>query len=77
MFKSKLKGWSREVAPEIRLNFSELNINIRFSGVFPSGLNQFESRSRSVAYDVDLEKRTCSYMIWQLKGYGCVHSIGN
>ncbi|CAH1437918.1 unnamed protein product [Lactuca virosa] len=43
--------------------------------VFPSGLNQFETRSGNEAYDVDLDTRTCSCRMWQLNGYGCVHSM--
>ncbi|CAI9290557.1 unnamed protein product [Lactuca saligna] len=43
--------------------------------VLPSGLNHFEVRGTTDAFEVDLEERTCSCKIWQLNGIGCVHSI--
>ncbi|CAI9301587.1 unnamed protein product [Lactuca saligna] len=39
------------------------------------GLNQFEVRGTTDAYEVDLEERTCSWRLWQLNGIGCVHSV--
>ncbi|CAH1415673.1 unnamed protein product [Lactuca virosa] len=27
------------------------------------------------SYAVDLEKKTCTCRVWQLNGYGCVHSV--
>ncbi|XP_023737242.2 uncharacterized protein LOC111885194 [Lactuca sativa] len=75
LFTAKLNGWSSDVSPEIRLRLNELKVNQRFWEVLPSGLNQFETRSRSKAYDVDLDKRTYLCMMWQLNGYGCVHYV--
>nr|KAJ0225689.1 hypothetical protein LSAT_V11C100036340 [Lactuca sativa] len=45
--------------------------------VLPSGLNQFEVRGATDAYEVDLERKTCSCRLWQLNGYGCAHSIAS
>ncbi|CAH1444530.1 unnamed protein product [Lactuca virosa] len=75
LFTAKLNGWSSDVSYEIRLRLNELKLNQRFWEVLPSGLNQFETRSRSEAYDVDLDMRTCSCRMWLLNGYGCVHSV--
>lgn len=41
----------------------------------PSGLNQFKVRGTNEAFEVDNDIRTCSYRLWQLHGYGCMHSI--
>ncbi|KAL7586291.1 hypothetical protein Lser_V15G36537 [Lactuca serriola] len=43
--------------------------------VLPSGLNQFELRGATDAYEVDLERKTCSCRLWQLNGYGCAHYV--
>ncbi|CAI9303710.1 unnamed protein product [Lactuca saligna] len=75
LFTAKLNGWSSDVSYEIRLKLNELKLNQMFWEVLPSGLNQFETRSRSEAYDVDLDMRTCSCRMLQLNGYGCVHSV--
>ncbi|CAI9286313.1 unnamed protein product [Lactuca saligna] len=75
LFTTKVNGWSSDVSPEIRLRLNELRINQRFWEVLSSGLNQFETRSGSEAYDVDLDNRTCSCTMWQVNGYGCVHSM--
>nr|KAJ0209554.1 hypothetical protein LSAT_V11C400175150 [Lactuca sativa] len=75
LFTTKLNGWSSDVSPEIRLGLNELKVNQRFWEVLPSGFNQFETRSGSEAYEVDLDKRTCSCRMWQLNGYGCVHFV--
>nr|KAJ0192741.1 hypothetical protein LSAT_V11C800426100 [Lactuca sativa] len=45
--------------------------------VLPSGLNQFEVRGAIDAYEVDLERKTCSCRLWQLNGYGCAHSVAS
>jgi len=49
--------------------------HFRYWHVLPSGLNQFETRNMGEAYAVDLDKKTCSCRLWQLNGYGCVHSV--
>ena len=43
--------------------------------MLPSGLNTFETRNLGESYGVDLEKKTCTCRIWQMNGYGCVHSV--
>ncbi|CAH1448762.1 unnamed protein product [Lactuca virosa] len=75
LFTTKLNGWLSDVSPEIGLRLNELKVNQRFWEVLPSGLNRFETRLGSEAFDVDLDKRTCSCRMWQSNGYGCVHSV--
>ncbi|CAH1430921.1 unnamed protein product [Lactuca virosa] len=50
-------------------------LGMRYRQVLPSGLNTFETRNLGESYGVDLEKKTCTCRIWQLNGYGCVHSV--
>ena len=42
---------------------------------FTTRLNQFETRNLGESYIVDVDKKTCSCRVWQLNGYGCVHSV--
>ncbi|CAH1414796.1 unnamed protein product [Lactuca virosa] len=50
-------------------------LGMRYWQVLPSGLNTFETRNLGESYGVDLEKKTCTCRIWQMNGYGCVHSV--
>ncbi|CAH1444419.1 unnamed protein product [Lactuca virosa] len=50
-------------------------LGMRYWQVLPSGLNTFETRNLGESYGVDMEKKTCTYRIWQMNGYGCVHSV--
>ena len=75
LFKSKLKKWSGDVSPAIRQKLNELKDQQRHWEVLASGMNQFEVRSGSEGFFVDLEKKTCSCRLWELNGYGCVHSV--
>ena len=75
LFHSPLKGWSNDVSPAIGLKLNELKRDQRAWQVLPSGLEIFETRLANEAFEVDLEKRTCSCRLWQLNGYGCVHSV--
>ena len=77
LFKSKLKAWSGNVSPAIRQKLNVLKDQQRYWEVLPSGQNQFETRCANEAFHVDLEKRTCSCRLWQLNGYGCVHSVAS
>ncbi|XP_023755031.2 uncharacterized protein LOC111903502 [Lactuca sativa] len=74
--RQKGSGWGHlDVCPNIRLALNELKIQQRYWQVLPSGLNTFETRNLGESYGVDLEKKTCSCRIWQMNGYGCVHSV--
>ena len=75
LFKSPQRLWSSEVSPAIRLKLEILKRDQRFWQVLPSGMEKFETRNGREAFEVDLEKRTCSCRVWQLNGYGCVHSV--
>ncbi|CAI9265825.1 unnamed protein product [Lactuca saligna] len=77
VFKKKCKGpgWGNQICPTIREIVNDINKGLRHYQVLPSGLNQFEVRGTTIAYEVDLEERTCSCRLWQLNGIGCVHSV--
>ncbi|XP_023770486.1 uncharacterized protein LOC111919104 [Lactuca sativa] len=61
--------------PSITLLLNKLKRDQRYWHVLPSGLNQFETRNLAESYVVDLDKKTCTCRVWQLNGYGCVHSV--
>ncbi|CAI9271151.1 unnamed protein product [Lactuca saligna] len=78
------KTWSRaffqtgnHICPEIRDKVNLLKKAQRHYQVLLSGLNQFEVRGATDAYEVDLERKTCSCRLWQLNGYGCAHSVAS
>ncbi|CAI9281057.1 unnamed protein product [Lactuca saligna] len=77
IYNMKLKGqqWGNHICPEIRDKVNLLKKAQRHYQVLPSGLNQFEVRGAIDAYEVDLERKTCSCRLWQLNGYGCAHSV--
>ncbi|XP_023761650.2 uncharacterized protein LOC111910090 [Lactuca sativa] len=77
VFNKKCKGLGRgnQICPTIREIANEIKKGLRHYQVLPSGLNQFEVRGTTDAYELDLEERTCSCRLWQLNGIGCVHSI--
>lgn len=43
--------------------------------IFPCGFNQFETRCTRKSFKVDLERKICTCILWQLNGYRCVHSV--
>nr|KAJ0197285.1 hypothetical protein LSAT_V11C700374720 [Lactuca sativa] len=65
------------ICPEIRDKVNLLKKAQRHYQVLPSGLNQFEVRGAIDAYEVDIERKTCSCRLWQLNGYGCAHSVAS
>ena len=75
LYKAKQRGWTHDVSPAIRLKINELKKQQRYWQVLASGLNEFETRSGNEAYVVNIDKKTCSCRLWQLNGYGCVHSV--
>ncbi|KAL7615668.1 uncharacterized protein LOC111917421 [Lactuca sativa] len=77
VFKKKYKGqgWGNQIFPAIRELVNEIKKSQRHYHVLPSGLNQFEVRGTTDAYEVDHEESTCSCRLWQLNGMGCVHCI--
>ena len=79
IYNMKLKGqqWGNHICPEIRDKVNLLKKAQRHYQVLPSGLNQFEVRGAIDAYEVDLERKTCSCRLWQLNGYGCAHSVAS
>nr|KAJ0211779.1 hypothetical protein LSAT_V11C400183140 [Lactuca sativa] len=79
IYNMKLKGqqWGNHIFPEIRDKVNLLKKAQRHYQVLPSGLNQFEVRGAIDAYEVDLERKTCSCRLWQLNGYGCAHSVAS
>ncbi|CAI9296449.1 unnamed protein product [Lactuca saligna] len=79
IYNVKLKGqqWGNHICPEIRDKVNLLKKAQRHYQVLPSGLNQFEVRGAIDAYEVDLERKTCSCRLWQLNGYGCAHSVAS
>nr|KAJ0213759.1 hypothetical protein LSAT_V11C400190290 [Lactuca sativa] len=79
IYNMKLKGqqWGNHICPEIRDKVNLLKKALRHYQVLPSGLNQFEVRGAIDAYEVDLERKTCSCRLWQLNGYGCAHSVAS
>ncbi|CAI9265896.1 unnamed protein product [Lactuca saligna] len=79
IYNMKLKGQQcgNHICPEIRDKVNLLKKAQRHYQVLPSGLNQFEVRGAIDAYEVDLERKTCSCRLWQLNGYGCAHSVAS
>ncbi|CAI9262730.1 unnamed protein product [Lactuca saligna] len=79
IYNMKLKGqqWGNHICPEIMDKVNLLKKAQRHYQVLPSGLNQFEVRGTIDAYEVDLERKTCSCRLWQLNGYGCAHSVAS
>ncbi|CAI9303910.1 unnamed protein product [Lactuca saligna] len=79
IYNMKLKGqqWGNHICPEIRDKVNLLKKAQRHYQVLPSGLNQFEVRGAIDAYEVDLERKTCSCRLWQLNGYGCTHYVAS
>ncbi|CAH1446537.1 unnamed protein product [Lactuca virosa] len=43
--------------------------------VISCGGMKFEARKMDEAFTVDVEKKECSCRLWQLNGYGCIHSV--
>ncbi|CAH1436434.1 unnamed protein product [Lactuca virosa] len=77
-FHLSMKGSSSpdfEPCPSITSLLNQLKKDQRYWQVLPTGLNQFETRNLAESYVVDLDKKTCSCRVWQLNGYGCVHSV--
>nr|KAJ0216998.1 hypothetical protein LSAT_V11C300131950 [Lactuca sativa] len=79
IYNMKLKGqqWGNHIYPEIRDKVNLLKKSQRHYQVLPSGLNQFEVRGAIDAYEVDLERKTCSCRLRQWNGYGCAHSVAS
>ncbi|CAI9264970.1 unnamed protein product [Lactuca saligna] len=75
IMKAKGQGWGNQICPAIRELVNEIKKSQRHYQVLPSGLNQFEVKGTRDAYEVHLERRTCSCSLWQLNGMGCVHFI--
>nr|KAJ0209995.1 hypothetical protein LSAT_V11C400161160 [Lactuca sativa] len=71
------KTWSRAFFQAGRCCDAVENGFLETFNVLPSGLNQLEVRGATDAYEVDLERKTCSCRLWQLNGYGCAHSIAS
>ncbi|XP_052623612.1 uncharacterized protein LOC128128896 [Lactuca sativa] len=70
------KSWCRAFFQEGRMfDAVENGLSESFNNVLPNGLNQFETRNLAESYVVDIDKKTCSCRVWQLNGYGCVHSV--
>ncbi|XP_023768992.1 uncharacterized protein LOC111917549 [Lactuca sativa] len=76
LYNIKVRGqqWGNQICPEIRERINELKKHMRHFEVLASGLNQFQVRGTTEAFEVDLDRRTCSCRLWKLNGYGCVHS---
>ncbi|CAI9279345.1 unnamed protein product [Lactuca saligna] len=68
---------------EIRLYMMERIYNMKLKGqqwgnhICPEIRDKFEVRGAIDAYEVDLERKTCSCRLWQLNGYGCAHSVAS
>lgn len=77
MFKMNGRGWTTDISPWVRHKLNDLKMKQRYWEVLPSGFHKFETRCAGDAYEVDLEKRICSCRLWQLNGYGCVHSVAS
>ncbi|KAL7594646.1 hypothetical protein Lser_V15G29004 [Lactuca serriola] len=79
IYNMKLKGrqWGNHIFPEIRDKVNLLKTIQRHYQVLPSGLNQFEVRGATDAYEVDLERKTYSCRLWELKEYGCAHFVAS
>ncbi|KAL7608103.1 hypothetical protein Lser_V15G11245 [Lactuca serriola] len=79
VYTMKLKGqqWGNHICLEIRDKVNLLKKAQRHYQVLPTGLNQFEVRGAIDAYEVDLERKTCSCRLWQLNGYGCAHYVAS
>ncbi|XP_052622742.1 uncharacterized protein LOC128128018 [Lactuca sativa] len=78
LYNLKMKGCSwpdYKPCPSIILLLNKLKRAQRYWQVLPSGLNQFETRNLAESYVVNLDKKTCTCRVWQLNGYGCVHSV--
>ena len=62
LYNMKLKGhqWRNQICPKIRDKVNLLKKIQRRYQILPSGLNQFEVRGATYAYEVDLERKTCS-----------------
>ncbi|CAH1420674.1 unnamed protein product [Lactuca virosa] len=77
-FNLTIKGCSwpdYKPCPVIIILLNQLKRAQRYRQVLPTGLNQFETRNLAESYVVDIDKKTCSCRVWQLNGYGCVHSV--
>ena len=75
LYQGPFKAWSAEVSPSIKGKLNELKHDQRNWQVYPSGMDQFECKSGVESYKVDLENKTCDCRLWQLNGFGCVHSV--
>ncbi|KAL7607472.1 hypothetical protein Lser_V15G15350 [Lactuca serriola] len=61
--------------PAFTILLNQLKKVQRYWQVLPIGLNQFETRNLEESYIVDVDRKTCSCRVWQLNGYGCMHSV--
>ncbi|CAI9297408.1 unnamed protein product [Lactuca saligna] len=73
----KLEGVVMQLKMGSQKVFNIVIVDAKKKPVLPSGLNQFEVRGATYAYEVDLERKTCSCRLWQLNGYGCAHSVAS
>ncbi|XP_023743563.2 uncharacterized protein LOC111891725 [Lactuca sativa] len=70
------QGWNAySVCPNIRIRLNMLQTEQRHWHVISCGGMKFEARKMDEAFTVDVEKKECSCRLWQLNGYGCVHSV--
>ncbi|XP_052624931.1 uncharacterized protein LOC111911059 [Lactuca sativa] len=70
------QGWNAySVCPNIRIRLNMLQTERRHWHVISCGGMKFEARKMDKAFTVDVEKKECSCRLWQLNGYGCVHSV--
>nr|KAJ0188126.1 hypothetical protein LSAT_V11C900457930 [Lactuca sativa] len=62
LYNMKLEGqqWGNHIFPEIRNKVNLVKKSQKHFLVLPRGLNQFEVRGAAEAYEVDLERKTCS-----------------
>lgn len=73
--KAKGQRQGNQICPKIRELLNEVKKRQRHYQVLPCGLHQFEVRGTRDAYEVDLERKTCPYRLWQVNGIGYVHYI--
>ncbi|XP_023749225.1 uncharacterized protein LOC111897504 [Lactuca sativa] len=70
------QGWNRySVCPNIKTRLSILQYDQRYWQVVSCGGMKFERRKMDESYIVDVTNKECNCRLWQLNGYGCVHSV--
>ncbi|CAH1453496.1 unnamed protein product [Lactuca virosa] len=70
------QGWNAySVCPNIRIRLNMLQTEQRHWHVISCGGMKFEARKMDEAFTVDVEKKEFNCRLWQLNGYGCVHSV--